>query len=111
MSLAKPVIAPAYGASADYMLPDHSYPVDYQLVKVDQIWGAYGSNNTWAEPGLGHAAQLMQHVYTHREEAASKGEAAAAFVAARYSLQRSGQQMMQRLEWLRKVASKTATLK
>ena len=73
MALGKPVIATGYSGNMDFMNMENSYPVDYNLIKIDRDYGPYQKGNYWAEPDINHAAELMRKVFENREEAASVG--------------------------------------
>ena len=62
MALGKPVIATGYSANTDFMSPDNSFLVRYQLVEIEEEHGPYSRGFLWAEPDVQHAAQLMRQV-------------------------------------------------
>lgn len=70
-----PVIATNLGGNTMFMQHDNSYPVRYSWTPVFGMpwikW--YLSNQMWAEPDIGHAINLMRHVYDNQEEAKEKG--------------------------------------
>ncbi len=74
MSLGKPVIATSYSGNMDFMKADNSFLVKHRLVEIQRDWGPYKKGNVWADPDLDHAAELMRHVYEHRESAAIVAE-------------------------------------
>jgi len=76
MALGKPVIATGWSGNTDFMNVSNSYPVRYELVKLSKGVGPYAAGETWAEPSVEHAAELMRHVFEHREEAACRGAVA-----------------------------------
>jgi glycosyltransferase involved in cell wall biosynthesis/tetratricopeptide (TPR) repeat protein len=75
MCFGKPVIATAYSGNVDFMREGNSFLVKYRLVEIEKDHGPYKKGCVWAEPDVGHAAELMRYVYEHRQEAAAMGEA------------------------------------
>src|SRR5215204_416489 len=73
MYLGKPVIATGYSGNMEFMTPQNSYPVDYTLRPVGENSGPYPANGEWAEPDVGHAANLMRRVFENRGEASERG--------------------------------------
>ncbi len=64
MALGKPVVATGYSGTMDFMTPENSYPVRYQLVELERDYGPYRRGTYWAEPDLDHAAETLED---HRE--------------------------------------------
>ncbi len=98
MYLGKPCIATAYSSNMDFMTPANSYLVDYQLVTLERDYGPYQTGSVWAEPDVRSAAGLMRRVIENPEEAARKGNLAAADIRRFYSADRAGREMIRRLE-------------
>jgi glycosyltransferase involved in cell wall biosynthesis len=98
MALGKPVVATGYSGNIDFMTPANSYLVDYHLTKVGPDADHYPAEGTWAEPDLDHAAELIRHVWEHRDEAIRKGQRAARDVNERLSPQVVGRIARARLE-------------
>ena len=97
MSMGKPVIATAYSGNMDFMTPSNSFPVKYRLVDIEEDYGFYTKGCEWAEPDLDHAAELMRHVYAHRDEAAEVGKRAQQDVCSRLHPQTVGRMIRERL--------------
>lgn len=76
MRLGKPVIATAYSGNMDFMTPDNSFPLGYQLVRLERDYGPYMRGASWADPDLDEAARLMRLVVEHPELARARGERA-----------------------------------
>lgn len=85
MSHGKPVIATGWSGNTDFMTVANSYPVDYELVQLEHDVGPYRAGETWADPSVPHAAELMRHVFEHPEEVARRGERARADIEAHFS--------------------------
>ena len=94
----KPVVATGYSGNADFMTPENSFPVGYELVPIGEGAAPYPPDGTWAEPDIGEAARLMRQVFEQREEAARRGARAAHDIRTRYSAQAAGEVMRARLE-------------
>ena len=93
MAIGKPVIATNYSGNADFMDPEHSYPVPYALKTLDQDYGPYTKGNVWADPDIEEAAAAMRDIYLHPNTARQKGYKASQFIATAYNAQRIGQEM------------------
>ncbi|MEM3574926.1 MAG: glycosyltransferase family 4 protein [Candidatus Bathyarchaeia archaeon] len=76
MYLGKPVIATGYSGNMDFMNGDNSLLVRYDLVELERDYGPYEKGNVWAEPDVGHAAELMRWVYENGDEAKGIGRRA-----------------------------------
>ncbi len=63
MAMGKPVIATAYSGNTDFMDLNNSFPVRYDLTVLDRDLPPYEKGMVWAEPDVGHAADLMRLVY------------------------------------------------
>jgi glycosyltransferase involved in cell wall biosynthesis/SAM-dependent methyltransferase len=97
MALGRPVIATGYSGTLDFMTPENSYFVDYELVAIGEGADPYPPDGEWAQPDVDHAARLMRHVVEHPEEARARGERARADIRARHSLEVAGKVMTDRL--------------
>ena len=85
---ANPSIATGWGGNTEFMKEDNSYLVDYQMTFVSMMMSFnpwYLGNQQWAEPSQVHAAEIMQYVFTHQEEAKLKGLLAKENIINRYS--------------------------
>jgi glycosyltransferase involved in cell wall biosynthesis len=71
----RPVIMTGFGGQLDYLEPDAAYLVDYQLIPVQDRRGrdSYSSDQRWAQPDLGQAAQFMRQVLADRPSALARG--------------------------------------
>jgi glycosyltransferase involved in cell wall biosynthesis len=76
MLLGKPVVATGYSGNLDFMSDDTSFLVGHTLVPVGATASAGAAvaypyqGGRWAEPDVGHAAELLRRVYARRDEAA-----------------------------------------
>src|SRR3712207_2650205 len=85
MALGKPVIATSWSGNMDFMDVSNGFPVRYELVELQRNVGPYRAGETWAEPSVEHAAEMMRLVFEGREEARSRGRAAKREIEANYS--------------------------
>ncbi|CAN5141107.1 hypothetical protein BH20ACT16_BH20ACT16_00680 [soil metagenome] len=97
MALGRPTIATGYSGTLDFMTPENSYLVDYELVPIGEDADPYPPEGEWAQPDVDHAARLMRHVVEHPEEARARGERARADIRSRHSLEVAGTVMTDRL--------------
>jgi glycosyltransferase involved in cell wall biosynthesis len=59
MYLALPVIGTAYSGNMDFMTPENSFPISYELVPVPPGAYPHSEDQTWAEPDLDEAVARM----------------------------------------------------
>ena len=97
MLLGKPALATGYSGNVDFMSPENSYLVDYEMAPIGPGHDPYPAEAEWAEPSLDHAAQLMREVFEDRDEARRRGETGAADIRRVHSPVASGQAMARRL--------------
>jgi glycosyltransferase involved in cell wall biosynthesis len=109
MCLERPVIATGYGGNVDFMPPGTGFLVDHILSTLDRDIGVFPAGTVWAEPDIAHAARLMRHVFTHREEARETGLRAAAYARPRLSYEHVGGMMRARLMRFAGRGNRTAT--
>lgn len=102
MHLGKPCIATGYSSNMDFMTPYNSYLTRYRLVELRRDYGPYKQGTVWADPDLDHAASLMRRVAKDRQEAIRVGGSAAADIRSYYSSEVAGQEMINRLELIRR---------
>ncbi|HZT08336.1 MAG TPA: ATP-binding cassette domain-containing protein [Chloroflexota bacterium] len=98
MALGKPVIATGWSGNMDFMTSRNSFPVEYALVQIEETVGPYRAGETWADPSVDHAADLMRRVFEDREMARERGEAARRDMANQYSEEAVGRIISTRLE-------------
>src|ERR671913_591730 len=101
MYLGKPVIATGYSGNMEFMTPQNSYPVDYTLRPVGDDAGPSPPAGEWAEPGIGHAARLMRHVFEDQREAGERGRRAAEDIRRNHSVEAAGRAMAERIRRVR----------
>jgi glycosyltransferase involved in cell wall biosynthesis len=96
----KPIITTGIGGVLDYLLPDFSYHVNYELTPVhyNEHWASYTNDQRWAEPDLTHARQLMRQVFEDAKGAAEKGIHLSEYVKNNFSSIRIAKQCLDSLE-------------
>ncbi len=98
MRLGKPVIATAWSGNMEFMTPDNSCLVDYQLVPVGEGEYVYHGGQRWAEPSIEHAAAQMRLLVEDPERAAKIGAQAAHDMRAMLSPHLAAKQIISMLE-------------
>lgn len=97
MLLGKPVIATGYSGNMDFMSPETSYVVPWKYARVGDGAEAYDRRGRWAEPDHNVAVEMMRFVFHNPEEAARVGSLARRDLSDRFTLERAGTRMRQRL--------------
>jgi glycosyltransferase involved in cell wall biosynthesis len=98
MYLGKPVIATNWSATAEYLNDGNGLPVRAPLVRLGENHGPYVRGATWAEPDIGHAADLMRRISSDPAEALRIGAAARKTIEERFSPAVIGARYKRRLE-------------
>ncbi len=103
MLLGKPVVATGYSGNLDFMDATNSYLVNHTLVPIRATASAgatvanpYQSGN-WADPDVGHAAELLRRVFTCRDEAAAAAARGQATVRETLSMAAYGRRVAERV--------------
>ena len=73
MAAAKPVIATAYSGNLEFMTPETSVLVPYELERIPFGCGPYPHTASWAEPDLEVAARAMRELASDPAAAARLG--------------------------------------
>ncbi|MEK6277268.1 MAG: glycosyltransferase [Actinomycetota bacterium] len=100
MYFERPVIATGYSGNLEFMTPENSYLVDYELSEIGPGADPYPAEAVWAEPDLEHAAELMRRVFETPDEAAERGRRGAEDIRRTHSPQAAGRAMERRLREL-----------
>ncbi|HEY8412220.1 MAG TPA: glycosyltransferase family 4 protein, partial [Pyrinomonadaceae bacterium] len=101
MSLGKPAIITNWSGNTDYMKPDNSVAIDYQLVRLDRDYGPYQSGQQWAEPDLEQAAHWMKRFVADPELAKQIGSRGQQTIHSQFSPEAVGKIIQSRLEQIR----------
>jgi glycosyltransferase involved in cell wall biosynthesis len=76
MFLGKPVIATGWSANVDFMTPNNSFLVKYDLKPLAETLGVYPSGPLWAEADVDHAAWCLKRLLDDASLVAQIGQAA-----------------------------------
>lgn len=98
MSLGKPVIATGYSGNLEFMNPENSLLVNYNLVEIENDVGPYEKGYFWAEPDLEHAAELMRKVFQDRCFAHDLGAKSSRDIAEKMNPALAGQHIQKRIK-------------
>jgi glycosyltransferase involved in cell wall biosynthesis len=98
MVLGRPAIATGFGGNLDFMPPDTGWLVRWQPAPVGEGVEVYPADARWAEPDIGHAAELMRRVFDDRQEAGARAERGRSFVSEHFSPRATGHVARARLE-------------
>jgi glycosyltransferase involved in cell wall biosynthesis len=102
MSLGKPAILTKWSGNLDYMTPDNSIGIDYQLVPVGRQYGPYQADQLWADPDLNHAAFWMKRLVEDPEIGKKIGLRGQETIKREFSPEAVGKVIQQRLHYLRR---------
>ncbi len=72
MALGRPVIASGYSGNLEFMNEENSYLVPVTPIQLEADAPPYRKGETWGDPDLEAAAELMRRVYESPGEAAAK---------------------------------------
>ena len=108
MFLGKPVIGTAFSGNTDFLTGETGYPVPYQMRAVEQGEYPYSAGNSWAEPDVRIAAEMMRSVASRTDEVRSKALRGQSYVKQHYSPKAVGRVVAARLRELTGGASSSA---
>lgn len=97
MALGVPTVATGYSGNMDFMTPENSWPVAYDLVPVADGEYPQAEGQHWAEPRLADAILHLEQVWLDRSGARAKGERARRDMAAHLSPRACGLRYLERL--------------
>jgi glycosyltransferase involved in cell wall biosynthesis len=100
MLLGKPVVATGWSGNMDFMTVNNSYPVEYDLVEIQEDCGPYPQGSVWANPRLAHAAQLLRQIYEQPQIAQQKGDRARQDIATHHCAGAIAEIANRRLDWI-----------
>ena len=73
MALGKPVIATDFSGNIDFLTAETGYPVPYQMRAVGRGEYPHHEGNSWAEPDVKVAAEMMRIVASKSDDVRKKG--------------------------------------
>jgi glycosyltransferase involved in cell wall biosynthesis len=97
MLLEKPVIATDYSGTKDFINQNTGFPVNYQLIPVQENEYPFWQNQKWAEPDLNHAAWLMRKIIAEESKTKAIARQGKAKILTDYSLENIGKMYQKRL--------------
>jgi glycosyltransferase involved in cell wall biosynthesis len=97
MSMGKPVIATEWSANMDFMTYENSFPVSYDMMKLDTYARPYPKGTIWANPRIDEAAEVMKKLVNSPELCQEVGDKAQADINSRFSAAVTGQKIVERL--------------
>ncbi|MEG4283381.1 glycosyltransferase [Microcoleus sp. A006_D1] len=103
MFYGKPVIATGYSSNTEFMNVGNSFLVKYKLIPIEQDCGPYKAGNVWAQPDVGHAADLMRFVFNNSQEAQQIGAIGAEEIKTLLNPQVTGSKIRKRLEYIAEI--------
>jgi glycosyltransferase involved in cell wall biosynthesis len=95
-----PVIATDYGATTDFLTPETGFPLEYQLVELEEDQGPYPRGYVWADPSREHLRRLLRQVVSDKPEAQRRAKEARRRISEEYSRAAAGERMRRRLAGL-----------
>ena len=102
MGLGKPVILTSWSGNTDYMTPDNSLGVGYELVSLGRDYGPYKAHQVWAEPDVSEAAHWMRKLLDETSLAETVGQRARATILSQFSPTAVGTLLSKRLDYIRR---------
>ncbi len=87
MASGLPTIGTGWSGNTEFMTPENSYLVEYELVDVPPeavAEAAHFAGHRWAEPSVAHLRALMRQVFADREAARASGARAGQEILERY---------------------------
>ena len=89
MMMGVPVIAPHWSGNTEFMNPDNSYPLEYELAEVAGVEPEFAlyRGHRWALASERHLRQLLRRVQQNPAEARERGAKAREHVLRHFSLQ------------------------
>ena len=98
MLLGKPTVATGYSGNLDFMTDRNSYLVGFERETLAEDYDPYFRGGVWAEPDVGHAAELLRRVFDRPDEARAAGERGRAEARDVLSVEASGRRLRGRVE-------------
>ncbi len=98
-----PTIATGYSGNLEFMNDQNSWLVDFEMVPIARDVAHYGGIGAWAEPDVGHAAELMQRVMSEPDERERRAKQALADLRAMAVSAAGGRFVIERLRTIRRV--------
>jgi glycosyltransferase involved in cell wall biosynthesis len=98
MLLGKPVVATGWSGNMDFMTPENSIPIGYELVPLVDPQGIYPADGErWAEPDTEAAARALRRLYADPDHRRRLGARAKADAAVFFGLERFRERVSERI--------------
>jgi glycosyltransferase involved in cell wall biosynthesis len=102
MSFGKPVIATDWSANMDFMTNENSFPVSYDIVKLNSCAPPYPKGTIWANPRIDEAAEVMKKLVNSPELCKQVGDKARADIQAKFNAVVTGEKIVERLKQIQR---------
>ena len=102
MTLGRVAIATNYSGNLDFMTPETSLLVDYDLIQVAKDAYIFAEGQVWADASVDHAVQLMDRMLQDPAAARDLGEKARRHIRTHFSARATGLRYAARLDTLAK---------
>ncbi len=103
MFLGKPVIATNWSGNTDFMRPDNSFPVNFELVRLQRDFSVYRAGQVWAAPDVEHAAWSLRQAVEDGPLRAKISRQAMRTIREDFSPETVGRRIRARLDYLQTV--------
>jgi len=103
MFLGKPVVATNWSGNTDFMRPDNSFPVNFELTRLKQDFSVYRAGQTWADPDIDHAAWSLRQAVEDDPLRAKISRQAMRTIREEFSPDSVGRRIRARLDYLQTV--------
>jgi len=101
MAMGRPAIATGYSGNLDFMTPETSLLVDYDLVPVAEGAYPHGDGQVWADASPEHASQLIEQLLDDPAGARAMGQRARSHIREHFSVRAIGQRYVDRMKVIR----------
>ncbi|MCG8415392.1 MAG: glycosyltransferase, partial [Pseudomonadales bacterium] len=107
MCLGKPCILTNWSGNTDYMTQDNCFPVDYELVTLEEDHGPYLAGQRWAEADVRQASEFMRQIAADPTLGNRIGKAAKQTISESFSPNAVGERVIARLNEIRQLRDET----
>lgn len=107
MYLGKPVIATAYSGNLDFMHPDTTFPVQYELISVEDGAYPHWRGQVWANPDTEQAAHYMMKLVDDPQFGCHLGRRASQHIRFNFGYRTLGLRYRNRLDEIAKNISES----
>jgi glycosyltransferase involved in cell wall biosynthesis len=101
MTLGRVAVATNYSGNLDFMTPETSLLVDYDLVPVAAGAYPHGDGQVWADASPEHASKLIEQLLDDPAGARAMGQRARTHIREHFSVRAIGQRYVDRMKVIR----------